>query len=117
MGFKSMVGWGRLHGVIGRALGLLARSRPSFNMISLLEASSLGLILALAIIFRIMPIKYGAYFSTEADTVFQYRVAEYVVRNGYSAWFTWNDTLSWYPYGRDIAHTSFPGLPFSAAIV
>lgn len=114
---KSMGRLGRFKGVIGRSLGLLARLRPRLNMISLLEASSLGLILALAIIFRIMPIKYGAYFSTEADTVFQYRVADYVVRNGYSAWFTWNDTLSWYPYGRDIPHTSFPGLPFSAAVV
>lgn len=113
----SMGRFGRLREAMGRAPGLLARFRPRLNMISLLEASSLGLILALAILFRIMPLRYGAYFSTEADTVFQYRVADYVVRNGYSAWLTWNDTLSWYPYGRDIAHTSFPGLPFSAAFL
>ncbi|MGC8850469.1 MAG: STT3 domain-containing protein, partial [Candidatus Bathyarchaeia archaeon] len=115
MGSRSMGIFGRFRGFMGRSSGLLVRFRPRLGMVGLLEASSLCLILALAIMFRIMPIRYGAYFSTEADTVFQYRVADYVVRNGYSAWFTWNDTLSWYPYGRDIPRTSFPGLPFSAA--
>jgi dolichyl-diphosphooligosaccharide--protein glycosyltransferase len=117
MGSGQMGKWERLRGALGKVPGLLVRFRPRINATSLLEASSLALILALAILFRIMQLRYGAYFSTEADTTFQYRVADYVVRNGYSAWFTWNDTLSWYPYGRDIPRTSFPGLPFSAAFL
>jgi len=101
---------GALKGTLGRFASIRMRMR------TVLEASVLVLVVVLAIIFRVLPIRWGAYF-TAYDPLFQYRMTEYVVRNGYAAWFSWHDTLSWYPMGRDIPHTSFPGLPFSAAFV
>ncbi|MBS7619244.1 hypothetical protein KEJ21_01160 [Candidatus Bathyarchaeota archaeon] len=84
---------------------------------TVLEVSILGLTVLIGIILRIIPLRYGAYFSTEADTMFMYRVTKYVVDNGYAAWFNWHDTLSWYPWGRDIPATTYPGLPFTAAAI
>ncbi|MHA1410427.1 MAG: STT3 domain-containing protein, partial [Candidatus Odinarchaeia archaeon] len=49
------------------------------------------------------------------DPWYQYRQTEFIVQNGFPAWFDWFDPYSWAPYGRNIAHTSYPGLPFIAA--
>ncbi len=104
----------RIIGALTGALGRLAFLR--IRMRTVLEASALGLIVVLAIILRAMPIRYGAYL-TAYDPLFQYRMTEYIVKNGFAAWFSWHDTLSWYPMGRDISQSSFPGLPFSAAFI
>jgi dolichyl-diphosphooligosaccharide--protein glycosyltransferase len=111
-GYRQRIG-GALAGFFGR----FASVRVSVKTRTVLEASILGLVVVLAILFRIMPLRFGEYFSSEADTTFQYRMTEYVVKNGYSAWFSWHDDLSWYPWGRDISHSAFPGVPFSAAFV
>ena len=50
------------------------------------------------------------------DPLFQLRVTEYIVENGFASWFTWHDTMSWYPWGRNIARTSYPGIPFTGAV-
>ncbi len=42
-------------------------------------------------------------------------MAEYVTKNGYLAWFSWHDNMSWYPQGRDPVTTAFPALSFTAA--
>jgi len=81
-----------------------------------LSMGILGLVVVIAILMRVLPLRWGAYF-TAYDPLFQYRVTEYVVKNGYASWFKWHDTLSWYPMGRDIAQSSYPGVPFSAAFV
>jgi len=83
---------------------------PVFIIIAMLS------ILIISIIIRIMPLKYGAYF-TAFDPLFQYRVTRYITENGFRAYFSWHDTLSWYPMGRDIARSSYLGVPFSGAFV
>jgi dolichyl-diphosphooligosaccharide---protein glycosyltransferase len=81
-----------------------------------LEVAALGIILAVAIILRIMPMRWGEYLN-EYDPYFWYRITEHIVQNGYASYFTWHDTLSWFPQGRDIAISSYPGNPFSAAFI
>jgi dolichyl-diphosphooligosaccharide--protein glycosyltransferase len=81
-----------------------------------LEVAALGIILAVAIILRVMPMRWGEYLN-EYDPYFWYRITEYIVQNGYASYFTWHDTLSWFPQGRDIALSSYPGNPFSAAFI
>jgi len=103
-----------IRGALTGALGRLSFLRVKGSTV--LEASVLALVVILSALFRVLPLRWGAYF-TAYDPLFQYRVTEYVVDNGYAAWFSWHDALSWYPWGRDIAHSSFPGLPFSAAFV
>jgi dolichyl-diphosphooligosaccharide--protein glycosyltransferase len=86
------------------------RIGPAFILIVLVS------IIIISSIIRIMPIKFGAYF-TAFDPLFQYRVTRYITENGFKAYFTWHDTLSWYPMGRDIAHSSYLGVPFSGALM
>ena len=42
----------------------------------------------------------------EFDPFFNFRATEYLVENGITAYFQWNDDLSWYPIGRDVSATS-----------
>ncbi len=48
---------------------------------------------------------YG-YELNEFDPYFNFRATEYIVENGFSEYFEWNDDLSWYPKGRDVSATS-----------
>jgi dolichyl-diphosphooligosaccharide--protein glycosyltransferase len=81
-----------------------------------IEIAALGIVLAVAIILRVMPLRWGDYLN-EYDPYFWYRISEYIAKNGYGSYFTWHDTLSWYPQGRDIALSSYPGNPFSAVFI
>jgi len=49
------------------------------------------------------------------DPWYQLKVTEYVVDNGYGAFFTWFDQTTWVPFGRDITTTSYVGVPFTSA--
>jgi dolichyl-diphosphooligosaccharide--protein glycosyltransferase len=40
-----------------------------------------------------------------------------LIENDFSSFFTWHDTQSWHPFGRDVALTTPPGLPFSGALL
>jgi len=73
--------------------------------------------IVLSILIRLLPLNWG-FLLSEFDPYFHYDVTRFVAERGFSAWFTtprsdW--TKFWYPYGRDIPHSSFPGLPFAGA--
>ena len=52
----------------------------------------------------------------EFDPFFNFRATEFIVENGFSEYFDWNDDLSWYPHGRDVSATSQVMLHITAAI-
>ncbi len=81
-----------------------------------IQIAALGIVLAVAVILRVLPLRWGDYLN-EYDPYFWYRIAEHIAQNGYASYFTWHDTLSWYPQGRNIALTSYPGNPFSAVFI
>lgn len=84
-----------------------------------LEAAVLSGILALAFLVRILPLRWGLYLS-EFDPWMQYKEMLFIVERGWSGFvefFSWHDTASWYPFGRDVGRTAFPGLPFLAAFL
>ena len=96
---------------------------PSLNRIfrkvpkeTLLLTLCLALIVGIAVAVRVLPYNWG-YQLSEFDPYFHYDVAEYVVENGFSSWSDWHTYRAWYPTGRDISQSSFPGLPFSSAIL
>jgi len=80
---------------------------------SLMHAGILLLVLFLAFAVRLLPIRWGFYMS-EFDPHFQYRIAKHMVDNGFFAWASWRDDMSWYPWGFYMGD-SYPGLPFTAA--
>ncbi len=100
----------------GNIQGRLSRLPFRLSRTKAIEVGALVVIIIIAILIRILPLQYGAYY-TAYDPLFQYRATEYVVENGFRAWWTWHDDLSWYPMGRDVAETAYPGIPFSAALV
>ncbi|MCH8085706.1 MAG: hypothetical protein IIC15_04670, partial [Thaumarchaeota archaeon] len=51
----------------------------------------------------------------EFDPFFNYRATQYIVDNGIGAYFEWNDSLSWYPHGRDVSSNSQVMLHLTAA--
>ncbi len=65
---------------------------------------------------RALPGDYG-FELHEFDPFFNYRATQFIVENGFSAYFEWNDELSWYPYGRDVSSTSQVMLHITAAIL
>jgi len=82
---------------------------------SLLELSILILILTVAFTIRLLPLRWGYYLS-EFDPYFQFRITDHFVQNGVFSYAAWtNDPMSWWPWGRDVPHTSFPALGLTAA--
>jgi dolichyl-diphosphooligosaccharide--protein glycosyltransferase len=84
--------------------------------IGYLHFIALSLILFSAAILRLLPLRWG-FFISEFDPYQQYRMAEYIVNNGFKAWFSWHDNMTWYPWGRDIPTTNYPGVAFTAALL
>lgn len=97
-----------------KSLKDLGALRFTISHSSLLEISLLSLIILIAIIVRLLPMRWGFYLS-EFDPYFQYRIADHMVNNGFLSYSSWIDHMSWYPYGRDVPHTSYPGLGATAA--
>jgi len=73
------------------------------------------LIISLATLIRIMPFQWGFNLS-EFDPYYQYDVTRHIVENGLLSWQNWHIDDMWFPQGRDVAYTSFPGLPMTGAI-
>jgi len=50
----------------------------------------------------------------EYDPYFNFRAAEYLYENGWHKFFTWFDYKVWYPLGRPVGTTIYPGMQFTA---
>ena len=80
---------------------------------SLMHISLLLLILFIALMVRLLPLRWGFHLS-EFDPHFQYRLAKHMVDNGFFAWTSWRDYMRWYPNGYPV-WGAYPGLPATAA--
>lgn len=101
------------------ALKSVSTFRLKMSHSSLLYVSLFFLIIFLAFMVRLLPIRWG-YFLSEFDPHYQYRLTKNMVENGLfgsNSWLYWQDYMSWYPYGRTIVTSSFPGLPATAAFM
>ncbi len=74
------------------------------------------LVLAFSISFllRVQPADAG-FTLNEFDPFFNYRATQYIVDNGITEYYNWNDELSWHPHGRDISAASQVALHMTAA--
>ena len=66
-------------------------------------------------LIRSQPAEYG-FELNEFDPFFNFRATEYIIENGLTEYFEWNDDKSWYPLGRDVSATSQVMLHVTAAI-
>ena len=53
----------------------------------------------------------------EFDPWFNYRATEYLDEHGWHAFFHWFDYESWYPLGRPVGTTIYPGMQISAVAI
>ena len=80
-----------------------------FRLQHLLVIGILAIAVSTSAMLRAMPVSHG-HTLMEFDPWFNYRATEYIVENGFEAYFEWNDEKSWYPYGRDVSANSQVGL-------
>ena len=88
--------------------------RHKFTRSLIFSLGALALIVVIGAMVRSLPIRWGFYL-TEFDPYWQYHQTQYIVDHGYLAWFSWHDNTVWFPWGRSVAQSSYPGIPFSAA--
>lgn len=91
-----------------------------YNTLSLLESvSEVGIILAIcALAFSIRLFSVLRYESIihEFDPWFNFRSTQLLVREGFYAFHNWYDDMAWYPYGRYVGGSVYPGLMWTASI-
>ena len=85
----------------------------SMHKSSITHYTSIVLIVLLAFIVRVTPMLYYEHLLKAFDPWGQYRIAKYILDNGIFSWFHWRDNMVWYPYGRDMAKTAYPGTPLT----
>jgi dolichyl-diphosphooligosaccharide--protein glycosyltransferase len=84
--------------------------------IDLLVYSVLAAIVIMAVALRLLPMQWGIYLD-EFDPYVQFKEMEYIVQNGFSAWFTWFDPTRWAPWGVNVSSQMPLGVPFTGAAI
>jgi len=84
---------------------------------SLLRASLVAAAILAAYNIRLFAVaNYGPVIH-EFDPWFNFRATEYMVANGWQAFQAWFDHEVWYPLGRHVGSTTFPGLQLTASFI
>ena len=91
------------------------RPKSKISRGSILLVVTLFIIFTTALLLRVEPLLDTQPIVRAFDPWFQLKVTDYVSKNGYGAFFTWYDATTWVPFGRDIAKTSYVGVPFTSA--
>lgn len=66
---------------------------------------------------RLFAIKEYGRVIHEFDPYFNYRATEYLWQHGAEKFFTWFDYLVWYPLGRPVGTTIYPGMQVTAVFI
>jgi dolichyl-diphosphooligosaccharide--protein glycosyltransferase len=110
-------------GKVAGALKKLGNLRPRVSHSTLLTGAAVSLVLAIAYIVRMLPIRWGMDLS-EFDPFAFYRYANYLVQTNALSWFTnpnswvnWHLISSWYPVGIYPGRIYFPGLVMAGAFL
>eukprot|EP00030_Apusomonadida_sp_AF-17_P005868 a676506_166.p1 GENE.a676506_166~~a676506_166.p1 ORF type:complete len:728 (+),score=383.17 a676506_166:57-2186(+) len=81
----------------------------------LLRLAILGMVCVLAVSTRLFAVLRYESVIHEFDPYFNYRSTQYLVENGFYDFHNWFDATAWYPLGRIIGGTIYPGLMVTAA--
>lgn len=83
----------------------------------LLRIIILSLIYVLAFCTRLFSVLRYESVIHEFDPYFNFRSAKYLVDKGWYEFYNWFDDFSWYPLGRVVGGTVYPGIQITAAIM
>ncbi|KAJ2806967.1 oligosaccharyl transferase stt3 subunit [Coemansia guatemalensis] len=95
-----------------KVLGLTASDQTS-----LLRLAILGLISVVAIGSRLYSVIRFESIIHEFDPWFNYRTTRYLVDNGFDKFWNWFDETAWYPLGRVVGGTLYPGIMVTSATI
>ena len=79
--------------------------------------AAMGVVAQQAYDIRMYAIRDYGYVIHEFDPWFNYRATEYLAANGWHAFFHWFDYMSWYPLGRPVGTTIYPGMQITAVAI
>lgn len=66
---------------------------------------------------RLYAVKEYGFVIHEFDPWFNFRATEYLAEKGWDAFFSWYDHKVWYPIGRPISTTIYPGMQIASVVV
>ena len=87
------------------------------NAAPTITLATLGLICFLAFIIRIFSVIRFEVIIHEFDPWFNFRVTKYLTSEGAYSFWNWYDPESWYPLGRIIGGTTYPGIMFTSSAI
>ena len=93
------------------------RPKSKISRGSIMLVVILLLIFTSALLLRVEPLLNAQPIVRAFDPWFQLKVTDYVAENGFGAFFSWYDETTWVPFGRDMAKTSYVGVPFTSAFL
>jgi dolichyl-diphosphooligosaccharide--protein glycosyltransferase len=67
--------------------------------------------------FRLHAINQYGPVIHEFDPWFNFRATQYLHDNGWTSFFHWFDYMSWYPLGRPVGTTIYPGMQITAVVL
>lgn len=82
-----------------------------------LEYTILAVICILAFIIRLFAVIRFESVIHEFDPYFNYRTTKFLTQEGFHEFWNWFDQGSWYPLGRVIGQTLYPGLMTTSAVL
>ncbi|KAJ2028177.1 oligosaccharyl transferase stt3 subunit, partial [Coemansia sp. S610] len=98
--------------MVKKVLGLTVADQAS-----LLRIAILGLISLVAIGSRLYSVIRFESVIHEFDPWFNYRTTRYLVNNGFDKFWNWFDETAWYPLGRVVGGTLYPGIMVTSATI
>ncbi|KAI6149694.1 glycosyltransferase family 66 protein [Pisolithus tinctorius] len=87
------------------------------NTASLLRIIALGLISAAAIASRLFAVVNFESIIHEFDPWFNYRATRVLASKGFYEFWNWFDPTAWYPLGRVVGGTIYPGLMATSGVI
>jgi dolichyl-diphosphooligosaccharide--protein glycosyltransferase len=83
----------------------------------LLRTVTFGIALYMAYDIRMYAIKDFGRLIHEFDPWFNFRATQYLYDNGIERFFKWYDYMSWYPLGRPVGTTIYPGMQLTSVFI
>jgi len=104
---------------LGAMMGLLMRLPRLLAqlVIAVVKALIVAYSCVRAYRIRMHAVNIYGYIIHEFDPWFNYRATEYMNEHGWYAFFHWFDYMSWYPIGRAVGTTTYPGMQFTAVAI
>ena len=66
---------------------------------------------------RMQPVRYYGHVIRDFDPYFNFKATRYLVENGYTKFNNWFDETVWWPLGRPVNTTMFPGMQYCSAAI